>query len=111
MAEHTQRSDLPVPDRDTLIAEWTAAVRTQIPLGACPRPGCDGVVRATPPVVTPGVVWLEAECDACHCGVAQPNGKRREEPAAGPRSRVQVLTGGVRLPDGARDWREVAYKD
>jgi hypothetical protein len=101
-----------VPDRDTLIAEWRLAAQAAEPLGQCQRPGCAGTVRATPPVVTRTVVWLEAECDACGYGVVRPNGKRRPEPTDGPRSPVRVLSGpGPAFPEGERDWREAAYKD
>jgi len=104
--------DPTAPDRDTLIGQWRQSVASQEPLGPCQRTGCDGTIRATPPVVTPRVVWLEAECDTCGKGVVMPNGRRRTEPERGPLAPVDVLAGGRAARDeSARDWREAAFKD
>lgn len=108
----TEPAKQPPPDVQALIDDWKLAVETQEPIGPCTRPGCDGLIRATPPVVTPAVTWLEAECDHCGSGVALPNGRRKPAPASGPLATVRVMNVlHAPTPGSGRDWREAAYKD
>jgi hypothetical protein len=110
----TEPSDGLDDDRAALLAEWMQAVQSQEPTGDCPRPGCDGKLRATPAIVTAGVVWLEAECDTCRYPVASPNGWR-QTPAGrrpGPLAEVHRVAFRVSGGDGTEgrvpDWRERA---
>jgi hypothetical protein len=91
------------PDREELLADWREALQSQEPLGKCQQVGCDGKLRATPAVISQGVVWLEAECDTCHRGVALPNGRRKVQ-TPGAFGEVHQ----VALSVGGPDWRERA---
>lgn len=94
-------------DRAGMLEHWAALVATQDPIGTCKRPGCDGTLRALPPTVVAGLVWLEAECDTCWTGVGLPDGRRADPPRT--LRPVQPLTGAV--TDPGSDWRARQAKD
>jgi hypothetical protein len=120
-ARRTATAPEPVAELDeaqaTLLAEWMQAVQSQEPTGDCPRAWCDGKLRATPAIITGGVVWLEAECDTCRHPVASPNGRRQTPAGRRPGPLAQVHRVALRLSgdgDGgprAPDWRELQAGD
>jgi hypothetical protein len=102
-------------DRAALLTEWMQAVATQQPTGDCEQPSCGGKLRPLPANITPGVIWLEAECDRDpRHTVALPNGHRKVTAARRPGPLAQVHQVALRSSgtgssgDRVPDWRERA---
>lgn len=97
----TAPSPATVTDPTAAVEQWRPLVESQHPVGDCHRPRCGGKLRALPPTIVAGVVWLEAECDTCHTGVGLPDGRRADIP--------RTLRPVRDVPAG--DWRARQAKD